>query len=69
MGTTEEGHDVEPVKRAAAWLVWILVVAVAIVALLGLLLLGPFGLAVGIPVAILAFVVIGAVSSGPAAGA
>lgn len=69
MGATEEGHDVEPVKRAAAWLVWILVVAVVIVALLGLVLLGPFGLVVGIPVAILAFFIFGAVSSGPAAGA
>jgi hypothetical protein len=67
MGTHDEVP--EQAKRAAGWLVWLLVLAVIVVAAIGLLLLGPFGLAVGIPMAIIAWIVIGTAASGPAAGA
>ena len=68
--TQTDGHDVaEQTKRAAGWLVWLLVVVVIIAAIIGLLLLGPFGLAVGIPVAILLILIFGSSASGPATGA
>jgi hypothetical protein len=64
------GSDVnEQAKRVAGWLLWLLVAVIVVVALVGLLLLGPFGLAVAIPVAILAFIIFGSSSSGAAGGA
>jgi hypothetical protein len=53
----------------AGWLLWLLVVIVIVAAVIGLLLLGPFGLAIAVPVAILMFLVYGSTSSGPATGA
>ena len=68
--THADGHDAaEQTKRIAGWLLWLLVAVVVVAAIVGLLLLGPFGLAVGIPVAILLILIFGSSASGPAAGA
>ncbi len=56
-------------RRAAGWLLGVLVALVIVAAVIGLLLLGPFGLAIAIPVGILAFIVFGSSSSGAATGA
>ena len=69
MSETGETDIKEQTKRVAGWLLWVLVILVAIAALLGLLLLGPFGLAVAIPVGILALILLGSSSSSPAGGA
>jgi hypothetical protein len=69
MSDMGESDSVETAKRAAGWLLWILVVLVVVSALVGLLLLGPFGLAVAIPVGIVALIVFGSSSSGAATGA
>jgi hypothetical protein len=47
----------------------VLVLLVIVAGVIGLLLLGPFGIAVAIPLIILAFLIFGSSSSGPATGA
>ena len=68
MREASETDAAETAKRTAGWLVWILVILVVVSGLVGLLLLGPFGLAVAIPVGIIAVILFGA-SSGAATGA
>jgi hypothetical protein len=73
--STAPGHTdyddggVNQTTRAGGWLLWLLVVVIVVAAVIGMLLLGPFGLAVAIPLAVLLFVIFGTSSSGPAAGA
>ena len=69
MSGTGDTEIKEQTKQAAGWLLWLLVALVVVAALVGLLLLGPFGLAVAIPLAILAFIIFGSSSSGAAGGA
>jgi len=69
MSDTGDTSAAEQTKRVAGWLLWLLVVIVIVAAVIGLLLLGPFGLAIAVPVAILMFLVYGSTSSGPATGA
>ena len=67
-----EMHDTSPgeeVKRVGGWLIVILFAIAVVIAILGLFLLGPLGLLIGIPVAIVLVLAFGATGSGPAAGA
>jgi hypothetical protein len=69
MSETGDTDVTETTKRAAGWLLWVLVLLVIVAGVIGLLLLGPFGIAVAIPLIILAFLIFGSSSSGPATGA
>jgi hypothetical protein len=69
MSETGDPDLKEQTKRVAGWLAWLLVALIVVAALVGLLLLGPFGLAVAIPLGILAFIIFGSSSSGSIGGA
>jgi hypothetical protein len=69
MSDTDDTDVTEQTKRAAGWVLWVLVLLVIVAGLVGMLLLGPFGIAVAIPLIILAFLIFGSASSGPATGA
>ncbi len=74
MSTAPGGQEYDDagVRRRGSVGGWILAIILAIavvIALIGAVLLGPFGLAVGIPVVIVLFFVFSAASGGPAAGA
>jgi hypothetical protein len=67
--STGDPDTAEQTKRALGWTVWVIVALAIVSAVAGLLLLGPFGIAVAIPVAIALFVLFGASSGGPTTGA
>lgn len=52
-----------------SWIMAIILVIAVVIALIGAVLLGPFGLAIGIPVVVVLFLMFGTASGGPAAGA
>jgi hypothetical protein len=69
MAHIDESSGTEQAKRAGGWLLVILLGIAVVIAILGLFLLGPLGLLIGIPVAIVLALLFGASSGGPAAGA
>jgi len=69
MSDINEPTPMEEAKRVAGWLIVVLLGIAVLAAVLGLFLLGPLGLIIGIPVAIVLVLIFGAGSSGPAAGA
>jgi hypothetical protein len=65
-------YDDAGVRRGGGvggWLLAILLVIAVVAALIGAVLLGPFGLAIGIPVVVVLFLIFSSASGGPAAGA
>jgi hypothetical protein len=65
-------YDDAGVRRrggVGGWIMAVILVIAIVVALIGAVLLGPFGLAVGVPVVVVLFLVFGTASGGPAAGA
>lgn len=69
MTEMHEPSRTEEAKRAGGWLLVILLGIAIVIAIIGLFLLGPLGLLIGIPVAIVLALLFGASSGGPAAGA
>ncbi|MGZ4482210.1 MAG: hypothetical protein ACXVY5_08375 [Gaiellales bacterium] len=67
----EGGVQAEETARAAGrFAVWAVIVGAGLAALVGVFLLGPIGLAVGVPVALALWLLIGAAAGGgPAGGA
>jgi len=68
---SQEYDDAGVGRRGGAgrWVLAVILGVAIVIALVGAVLLGPFGLAIGIPVVIVLFLIFGTASGGPAAGA